>query len=121
MALVGTYLDKLRCAPKSPKPCNLSRCLSVFFPNSRYVEEPARCAAPTFWCVFVLLERCVLLNQWELAVNLAQQHNFQQIEGWPRLQSLCWSLSSKHDYIPLGNSLLFLVDIKPKRILNNIY
>ncbi|CAE7910261.1 Wdr35, partial [Symbiodinium sp. KB8] len=24
---------------------------------------------------------CVLLNQWELAVNLAQQHNFQQIEG----------------------------------------
>ena len=25
--------------------------------------------------------RCVLLNQWELAVNLAQQHNFQQIEG----------------------------------------
>lgn len=27
------------------------------------------------------VDTCVLLNQWELAVNLAQQHNFQQIEG----------------------------------------
>lgn len=27
------------------------------------------------------VDTCVLLNQWELAVNLAQQHNFEQIEG----------------------------------------
>merc|ERR1712232_967395 len=28
-----------------------------------------------------LVNTCVLLNQWDLAVNLAQQQNFQQIEG----------------------------------------
>jgi len=27
------------------------------------------------------VDTCVLLNQWDLAVTLAQQHNFQQIEG----------------------------------------
>jgi len=27
------------------------------------------------------VDTCVLLNQWDLAVNLAEQHNFQQIEG----------------------------------------
>lgn len=27
------------------------------------------------------VDSCVLLNQWDRAVNLAQQHNFQQIEG----------------------------------------
>ena len=27
------------------------------------------------------VDTCVLLNEWELAVDLAQKHNFVQIEG----------------------------------------
>merc|ERR1719316_2217227 len=34
-----------------------------------------------FGDVKTAVDTCVLLNQWDLAVNLAQQQNFQQIEG----------------------------------------
>lgn len=43
--------------------------------------EPAVQAYLRYGDVKTAVDTCVLLNQWDLAVNLAQQQNFQQIEG----------------------------------------
>jgi WD repeat-containing protein 35 len=43
--------------------------------------DPAVQAYLRFGEVKTAVDTCVLLNQWDLAVNLAQQQNFQQIEG----------------------------------------